>query len=68
MKSAVHNESITMHQKRKKAEVRTPIRALQSLKVNFDKKISLKRLVDLMKFIVDSTINRLVTSLKFGWL
>ena len=41
MKSAVHNESKTVLQKRKKAEVRTPIRALQSLKVNFDRKISL---------------------------
>ena len=32
---------VSVHQKRKKAEVRTPITALQSLKVNFDKKISL---------------------------
>ena len=41
MKSEMHNESITLHQKRKKAEVRTAIKALQSLKVNFDKKICL---------------------------
>ena len=30
-----------MHQKRKKAEVMTPITALESLKINFEKKISL---------------------------
>ena len=32
---------VTVHQKRKNAEVGTQIRALQSLKVNFDKNISL---------------------------
>ena len=32
---------VTVHQKGKKAEVKTQIRALQSFKVNFDKRISL---------------------------
>ena len=32
---------VIVHQKRKKADVRTHIRVLQSLTVNFDKKIGL---------------------------
>ena len=50
----------SVHQKRKKAEVRTPKTALHLLKVNFDKNID-------REFIVDSTIARLVTGIKFGW-
>ena len=32
---------VTVHQKRKKAEIGTRMKVLQSLKVNFDNKISL---------------------------
>ena len=54
---------VTVHLKRKKAEIRTRMKALQLLEIKSDQFV-LKRLVDLMNFIVDTIMAGLVTSVK----